>query len=714
MGSGRFSVDLSAPVASLRYVGARTAARLERLGITTVRRLLWHVPSRYEDYRQSVPVRDAANGQTVSLEGVIEDIATRVAWRRRRMTVTTATLRDDSGDIRLVWFNQPYLTDTLAAGTAVSVAGKVRLDKRGLFLSSPVYEKTAFTGSVRRHTGRLIPVYPETEGVTSKFLRYLIQPLLEYGDISEYLPDGLRETAGLPGISEALLSLHYPADAGHVPAAKRRLAFDDLLLFQIRALRQRRAEQRRAAPPLAFDRPFMRRVVQDLPWELTRDQKVALVEVLQDIERPFPMNRLIQGDVGSGKTVVALAACVQVAQHGMQSVILSPTETLAQQHYATARKLMPDRFGRIALLTGSQALLNDRPVDRSVLKLSILRGSVPLVIGTHAVIQKNVRFGRLGFVVVDEQHRFGIAQRAALVRADRTGKAGTPHLLSMTATPIPRTLSLTVFGDLDISTIRSKPAGRKPVRTALVETHERSEMEQFIRDQVKAGRQVFVICPAIETPDANPSAARAKKGAQTRLLWAQAKAVQDEHKRLAEAVFPDLKIAMLHGRMKPKEKQSVMSRFRDGWHDVLVSTSVIEVGVDVPNATVMVVENADRFGLAQLHQFRGRIGRGEHASWCFLIPSADATAHQRLDAMVKTDDGFELAEHDLRIRGPGEFFGIKQSGTPDLTMAALADLELVQSARTSARALLKESPDLAAYPLLAKQLDHLSRLSHSE
>lgn len=713
--NARYPVDLSAAVSTLKRVGGRTAVRLEKLGITTVRRLLWHIPSRYEDFSQSVPIADANVGDTVSIRGTISDIGTRVAWKRRRMTITTATLADDSGSIRLVWFNQPYLQDSLPEGTELSVAGKIRLDKQGPFLSAPVHEKVAFATGELRHTGRLVPVYPETAGMTSKFLRFLIQPILEFGEIPDYVPATILERQSLPPLNDALHALHYPSEPEDANRAKRRLAFDDVLLFQVRALLQRRAERHVKASAVPFERTFMKELVNGLPWELTKDQKIALVEILQDMERPFPMNRLVQGDVGSGKTVVALCAAMQAARHGLQSVVLSPTETLAHQHYQTALKLIGTQMERTALLTGSQSQLNGHDMGRASLKKEIADGLIPCVIGTHAVIQKDVRFSGLALVVVDEQHRFGINQRAALIQRGRAGNGAVPHLLSMTATPIPRTLALTVFGDLDISTIRSKPVGRAEIATTVVDPDERVGMERTVKEQVARGRQVFVICPAIEHVNGDaPKQTKGKKGSQARLMWAQVKAVQDEAERLSKKVFPGLKVAVLHGKMKPKEKRSVMMKFRDGWYDILVSTSVIEVGVDVPNATVMVIENADRFGLAQLHQFRGRVGRAQHASYCFLVPSRDAKAAERLKVLAGTDDGFELAEHDLRLRGPGEFFGIKQSGLPDLTMAALADLELVQSARKEARTLLKEDPLLKQHQPLLKQLGTLTKLSHNE
>lgn len=708
-------LQLHSPVTMLRNVGTRGAVRLAKLGITTVRQLLWHLPSRYEDYSQSVPIADVVVGEKQSIRGRVTAISSRAIWPKR-MTVTTATITDDSGSIRAVWFNQPYLQDSLPEGVLISMAGKVTLDKRGLHLSNPVYEKVFDEEVVEptqlRHTGRLVPVYPETDGMTSKYLRFLIQPLLEYIELADPLPVAIRKKYALMGLADAVRAIHYPATPEAVEPAKMRLAFDDLLLFQLKALYDRRQQNQYRSPQIPLDVAFMKQAVATLPYPLTRDQRVAATEILRDMERAFPMNRLLEGDVGSGKTVVALLAALHVAHVGGQTVLIAPTEVLAQQHYRTLRGLCGDVS--TALLTGSRAFLNEREVKKPMAHRAIATGAASIIIGTHAVLETAVRWHKLVLVVIDEQHRFGITQRAALVKADRHDGV-VPHLLSMTATPIPRTLALTIFGDLDISIIREKPKGRQPIATKVITTADRAEMEQLIRSEVKSGRQVFVICPIIET--AMPAdATKGAKGTQAKMtvLWAQVKAVQDEAKRLAKEVFPELRVALLYGRMKPKEKEQVMREFKDGWHDILVATSVIEVGVDVPNATIMLIEGADRFGLAQLHQFRGRVGRGAHQSYCFLVPSDDGAARQRLAVLAKTDDGFALAEHDMRFRGPGEFFGIKQSGLPDLTMAALANVELIQQSRVAARALMKTDPELRRTPLLRDQLEAFRKLSHFE
>lgn len=708
-------LDLAQPIMALRSVGARSAARLAKLGISNVRHLLWHLPSRYEDYSRRVPVSALVPGEKMSIQGQIVTVGSRFIWPRR-LTITTAVVQDETGAVRAVWFNQPYLEESLGEGVTVSLAGKVVLDKRGLYLASPVHEKIGGAeAQALRHTGRLVPIYPETEGVTSKYLRYLVGPLLEHNTVADPVPTALIRKYELMDLDQAVRTVHYPTDESLVATAKERLAFDDLLLFQIKSLHDRRLMNKLRSPRIALDADFMKKTVAGLPFTLTRDQRLAAFEVLKDMERPFPMNRLLEGDVGSGKTIVALLAALHAARAGWQTVVIAPTEVLAQQHYATLQNIVRGHGIHTALITGAAARVDGGESSKAAVKKAISGGVASIVVGTHAVFEEDVKWHGLALVVIDEQHRFGITQRSALVKAERHASGQVPHLLSMTATPIPRTLALTIFGDLDISIIKEKPKGRQVIQTKVVSSSERQAMYDAIRREVKAGRQVFVICPRIETTVIDPNAqTKGKKGTQAKLIWSDVKAVQDEYEKLSKQIFPDLKVAMLHGRMKPKEKQSVMTAFKDGWHDILVSTSVIEVGVDVPNATIMLIEGADRFGLAQLHQFRGRVGRSEHQSYCFLIPTDDAAAQRRLAALEKTDDGFALAETDMKLRGPGEFFGIKQSGLPDLTMTALANVELIKKARLAARTIMKEDPDLKKYPLLKSQLDSFRKLSHFE
>jgi len=741
-------MDLTLPVEKLKNVGGRNLPRLHKLGIKTLRDLLWHIPARYEDYSQIVPIADLIFGQKATVQGTVVKIDSRRIFPRR-LVIIEAVIEDDSGTIKAVWFNQPYIATTLTEGTRVSLAGAIKLDKRGLYLASPSYEKLRHDDYLTyhlTHTHGLIPVYPETEGVTSKYLRFLIKPILSELNVTDYLSEESRTRNGLIDLTTALQKIHYPLTLAETDQAKERLAFDDLLLFQIKALLERRKINQLKSQTIPFDKELITDFIKRLPFELTKDQKISAWEILKDLEKPYPMNRLMEGDVGSGKTVVALIAAIQTAKAGYQTVFMAPTEVLAHQHMETIRALTAHTNIEVGLLTSATAWTTYSLGSKTEIKKRIARGDTKIIIGTHALIQKDVEFKNLALVVIDEQHRFGVNQRAALLKHSSSELA--PHLLSMTATPIPRTLALTIYGDLDISIIKEKPKNRQKIITRIVPPSGRQEAHQFIRSEVKAGRQVFVICPRIEVSVAEDSALapdpgtspvgppasgspsttgsktessatsispRTKAGQQMKFLLADMKAVQEEYKKLSELVFPDLKVAMLHGRMKPKEKIGIMSRFKEGFTDIIVSTSVVEVGVDIPNATVMMIENADRFGLAQLHQFRGRIGRDKHQSICLLFTSgSEKTSNQRLKALVATDDGFLLAEKDMAIRGPGEFFGTGQSGLPDLAMAALANVELIKKSRAEARLILTEDQNLTKHPELKQQLLRFQSMIHFE
>lgn len=723
--------DVSLPIEKLKSVGQKNLPRLAKLNIKTVKDLLWHFPVRYDDYSRIVPISEIEPGQKVNIQGEVLKMSNRMIFPKR-MSLTSALVGDETGAVKVVWFNQSFIANSLREGTLVSLAGKANLDKHGLYLSSPTYEKiqdVEFKNHNLTHTGGLIPIYPETEGVTSKYLRFLIKPIIKELEISDPLPVHIKSKHNLLSLKEAVSEIHYPTSIQEAEAAKERLAFDDLLLFQLKALLERRRLNQLKSVRIKFDKDLIQNFISRLPFELTKDQKVSAWEILKDLEKTYPMNRLMEGDVGSGKTIVALIGAVQTAKaarpdggQGYQSVFMAPTEVLANQHFGTMSELLGVNFLNIGLLTGSGAKLNNKVIDKAVLKRKIARGEVDIIIGTHAVIQKDVNFKNLAFVVIDEQHRFGVGQRATIAKHSEAKLV--PHLLSMTATPIPRTLSLTIYGDLDISIIKEKPKNRQKIITKVISPPQRRVAYKFIRDEVKAGRQVFVICPRIELADPTKEIRGKHSQSKMNILWAEVKAVEDEYKKLSEEVFPDLRVAMLHGKMPARptirsggkpSKSEVMDRFKQGLTDILVSTSVIEVGVDIPNATIMMVENSERFGLAQLHQFRGRVGRGQHQSYCLLFSSTpDKNINQRLKALVECDDGFLLAEKDMLIRGPGEFFGVKQSGLPDLAMASLANVELIKKARLEARLLLKENPNLDRYPLLKEKLDNFQRLTHFE
>lgn len=731
-------MDLHSPIEKLRSVGPKNLPKLNKLGIKTVKDLLWHFPARYDDYTKTALISDIEPGQKINIQGEIVKIDTRRIFPRR-MTVTNAIIKDQTSALKVVWFNQPYVANQLAEGTFVSLAGKVHLDKHGLYLSNPSYEKifsfnrdAGLTTELESeenqpiinysepklnliHTGGLVPIYPETDGITSKYLRFLIKPILKNFKIEDHLPPHISEKYHFPRLDEAIQTIHFPKDTANAAAAKERLAFDDLMLFQLKALIERRKLNQLKSIPVKFNKELVQNFISGLPFELTADQKIAAWEIFKDLEKSYPMNRLLEGDVGSGKTVVALMAAVQTAFCGQQTVFMAPTEVLAQQHLKTITSLIGNRQrANIGLLTGSEAFFNGKKVKKTELKKAIADGTISIIIGTHAVIQKDVFFKNLALVVIDEQHRFGIGQRSALIK--NTGQETTiPHLLSMTATPIPRTLALTIYGDLDISIIKEKPKNRKKIITSVVPPSKIKTAYDFIKNETAKGRQVFIVCPRIEQGEATVSANSTSKQLKINMAWADAKAVEEEYKKLSQTIFPDLKIAMLHGKMKPKDKNRIMEDFKNLKYDILVSTSVIEVGVDIPNASVMVIESAERFGLAQLHQFRGRVGRDEHQSYCLLFSSTtDKTINKRLKALTECDDGFVLAEKDMAIRGPGEFFGVKQSGLPDLAMASLANVDLIKKARFEARALLKSDPSLKKYPALATKLESFQRLTHFE
>ncbi len=509
------------------------------------------------------------------------------------------------------------------------------------------------------------------------------------------MPKEVSERQKLYDVKTALNEIHFPSSLEKAEEARKKFAFEELFLLQLRALSERKKIQRQKAVSVKFNQELIKNFVSSLPFELTNAQRLALWEILKDLEKPYPMNRLLNGDVGSGKTVVAAAAAVEMAKAGFQTAAMAPTEVLANQHFQTFSKILKDTGVKIGLLTSSGTKGEGISAD--------------IVIGTHSLIQEGIKFTNLALVVIDEQHRFGVEQRAALLKNNNNF---APHLLSMTATPIPRTLALTIYGDLDISILNEMPKGRQTIETQLIPPEKRKEFYQFIRNQVKEGRQIFVICPRIETPEEKKDIQKIGQLSIKDYLKYEVKAVKAEYKKLSEEVFKDLKVAMLHGKMKSKEKEEIMAKFKNKDFDILVATSVIEVGVDVPNATIMMIEGAERFGLAQLHQFRGRVGRGEHKSYCLLFTESPLVAStRRLDALLKTNDGFKLAEMDLKIRGPGEFIGTKQSGIPDLAMASLADMNLIKQARAEAKLILK---NLNNYPFVFQKLSEFSRQVHFE
>lgn len=729
---------LNLPVARVRGVGALHVKRLAQLGILSIRDLLRHFPSRYENFTNAKKISEVKIGEICSIAAKIKKISVRRTWKKR-MLLTEAILEDESGAIRAVWFNQPFIARNIRQGATISVAGKLTRDKHGLYLSGPAYEALTNRQQSRRHASGIVPVYPETRGITSRMLRYFIQPLLPVASRApDILPQELRLRTGLMDFQTAIQEIHFPRSQEYADRARFRFAFEDVLIIQLlfRSERLKRARTLRA-PEIPAQIQLVKKFLTTLPFTLTDAQRRAAWEIMQDMARPVPMNRLLNGDVGSGKTIVATIAALQAADAGYQTAILAPTEILSRQHFAKISKTLAPFPVKIALLTSKEARSSEQGFSGIVKKQTLIEnissGETMIVIGTHAILQKSVGFGKLGLVVVDEQHRFGVGQRAALIRGSsqnntlnnasvrenphsnphKSANKLSTHLLSMSATPIPRTLALGIYGDLDISALTELPKGRQKIITRIIPPASRASAHKFIRSEVEKGRQIFVICPRID-PDIHEkeSAEILRESADLRI---EMKAVKTEFEKLSKQVFPDLRVDMLHGKMRPDEKESVMAKFVAGGIDILVSTSVVEVGVDIPNATVIMIEGAEHFGLAQLHQFRGRVGRGTHQSYCLLFTESNSrAAKSRLLAVTESSDGFALAEKDLRLRGAGQFFGTEQSGLPDLAMKSLADLPLVELARKEAFYLLQKDPQLKTAPLLKARLEEFRREVHLE
>jgi ATP-dependent DNA helicase RecG len=681
-------ISLDTPVAEVKGIGPQYQERLSRLGIRKVKDLLYHFPRRYSDFSRIVPIAHAHSGEVIAVKGEVKDIANKKT-RTRGMVLTEAVIADDSGSLKALWFNQPFLTTAFKKGTRVILAGKFEWQYGTLGLHNPVYERAS---SDPKHAGRIVPVYPETEGLSSRWLRARIKPLLFLTkEIGDFLPERVRNRQDLLALSQALHEIHFPSSSNALEKARERLSFDELFLLQLSRLRSKVQLQKEAAPSIKYDQELGPSFVSSLRFELTKAQKKAAWEILRDMEKTAPINRLLEGDVGSGKTVVAAFAMLMAVYRGYQAALMCPTEVLAKQHYQRVTELLKHFDVKVSLLISSM-----KEQEKAAVVEQSHNGEAQVVIGTHALIQENLRFKNLGLAVIDEQHRFGVKQRQAL--RERNAADTMPHFLSMSATPIPRTLALTLYGDLDISVIDEMPPGRQKVITRLVPPGKRREAYDSVRAEISKGRQAFVICPIIEETD--------KLGVNS---------ATQEYEKLSGEVFPELRIGLLHGRMKPAEKDATMAGFVEGRIDLLVSTSVVEVGVDVPNATIMVIEGAERFGLAQLHQFRGRVGRGEHQSYCLLFTESRADLSlKRLRALVNIDDGFKLAQVDLELRGPGELYGTMQHGIPDFKMASLLDAKLIKRTREEAEGIIGQDPDLKTAPLLARRLEEMESSYHAE
>ncbi len=675
---------LSLPLNTLNRVGKQTEKSLNKLGLETVEDLLFYFPFRYDDFSQIIPIEKIESGMSVSIQGEIEIIENKRSFKQKK-NLTEALISDETGTIKIIWFNQPYISQNLKAGDKVSLAGKVTESYGQLTLISPQYEKD--WGKNKIHTQGLIPIYHLRAGITQKQLRFLIDQCLEAREnIQEWLPVSVTKEIGLVSLKEAIKQIHFPESQEKVKAAHLRLGFSELFLRQMQSQKIKQELQTKKAYKIEFQEELSKKFVASLDFNLTNSQKNSAWEILQDINKVQPMSRLLEGDVGSGKTIVAVMVLLNTAANHKQSALMAPTEILAYQHYQNIDKLLNGFNIKLALITGKLNEANfDLPKSKKEARQTIIN-EAEIIIGTHALIQ-NYNIDNLALVIVDEQHRFGVKQRQ---RLQQSGGNLTPHFLSMTATPIPRSLALSIYGDLDISLITELPQGRKTTITQIISEEQRPSVYNFIKQEIDQGRQAFVICPLIDESD--------KLGVRS------AKA---ELKHLTE-IFPSLTIGLIHGQIKSQEKEKIMSDFADNKIKILIATAVVEVGVDVPNASIMLIEGAERFGLSQLHQFRGRIGRDKYQSYCFLLSTNDeqsSQAAQRFKALIKYHDGLSISEIDLKLRGAGDLYGVDQSGFPELKIASLFDYYLIKKAKEVAERIIKNNPDLSRYPLLKEKLN---------
>ncbi len=656
------------------------ASRLEKLDIRTVYDFLFHLPSRYEDFSIISKIAEVQLGETVTIQGQVLEMKTNYMRGARIKNMQNALITDGTGTIELTWFNQPFLTRTILPNSTISASGRVdRFGKsKGLSVQSPEYE-ILHDGANAIHTGRLIPVYPETQGVSSKWLRRQIHTLLKehLDELIEYLPEKITQENNLMEYTQAIKEIHFPQTLEKAQKARARLAFDELFLMQLAARKRRTAWQKKQKGIPFTVKKYQKKItdcIKSLPFTLTSAQQSAIDNILHDVQQETPMNRLLQGDVGSGKTIVAAISMYAAYLNGYQSVLMAPTEILAKQHFISIAKLLEPLGVAVDIRTGSQKGNKEKDYRYDIL------------IGTHAVLSEKVTFDKLGMVIIDEQQRFGVEQRSTIRQ-----KGANPHLLTMTATPIPRTVALTMYGDLDLSYLNEMPHGRKQIKTWLVPPEKRKGAYDWIRKQItETDSQTFIICPFIEPSESMQTV----------------KAVNQEYVHLSKDIFPELALGLLHGKQKAKEKDSILQQFRDKEFSILVATPVVEVGIDIPNATIIMIEAADRFGLAQLHQLRGRVGRGDKQSYCLLFTeSRSGQTSTRLKAMETTHSGAELAELDLKIRGAGNLYGTAQHGIPKLKAASFSDIELIQKAKIAADRVFSE---LANQPLLEKKLDEVA------
>ncbi|MES2470913.1 MAG: ATP-dependent DNA helicase RecG [Patescibacteria group bacterium] len=724
------SLTLRTPVTKLSRINAGQEKALQKLGIKTVEDLLYHFPARYGDTSETFNIQSLQRGQQAVVFGRITDLKTGKGFKTR-VSMATGTVEDESGSIQCVWFNQPYLAKMTAEGAMVRIEGKVsqkkpKKDAAGaeipgkLYFSNPKIEivnklpvgvgESLFGDESGDHT--LYPIYPESRGVTSNWMYHAIQRVFKSGlleSLVDPIPTDILTKYNLPSLKTAIIWIHTPLKQSDAQAARKRFAFEEVFFIQLGKFKLRKEYEKEKAFRIETQAQTAQEFTKRFPFEPTDAQKNAISAILDDFKKGYPMSRLLEGDVGSGKTAVAAATVYAVTTTRpagktagfLQTAYMCPTEILATQHFESFIQYFAYLGINIALITGSgcrkfPSKVNPKgwtDISRTQLLKWVANGEIPILIGTHALIQKAVKFKDLAYVIIDEQHRFGTSQRSKLVRKD-SATAKIPHLLSMTATPIPRTLALTVYGDLDLTLLDQMPHGRKPIITEIVLPNKRDEIYEHIRTEIKNGRQAYIICPRINEPDPDKEAA------------VIAKSVKEEAKRLKRDVFPEFSIGILHSKMKPTEKDKAMLEFKQGKTHILCATSVVEVGVNVPNATMIIIEGGERFGLAQLHQLRGRVIRSNHQAFCYVFTesSGDKTM-DRLNALKTAKNGFELAEFDLKFRGAGELYNGKQWGVSDIAMEALQNLKMVEAARTEAISIIENHKDLSELPLLQEALE---------
>ncbi|OGY30718.1 MAG: ATP-dependent DNA helicase RecG [Candidatus Andersenbacteria bacterium RIFCSPHIGHO2_01_FULL_46_36] len=686
------AITLSSLVTDLKGIGPSRAKAFERLGIRYVRDLLFHFPRKHEDFSSVTPIKDLQLGRPMTVRGTVKSLKDKSGfYGKRRLLRLYCDIQDETGVLHVVWFNLRFLKDKLTPGTEIYVAGTVEKSKfapNDFSMRSPSLEFVQRDASQRIHTAAITPLYSETAGISSRFIRYQVKQLFPAIKlVPEYLPEDIIERNDLMGIQEAIESVHFPSSQEQLERAKARLQFDELFFLQLAALVRKKHLEESPAYPILVGSLDVQEYAQQLPFSLTEAQQRAIGEIAEDIGKAHPMNRLLQGDVGSGKSAVALLAAMMTLAAGKKVLYLAPTEILARQQADSFKKYLGE--GQTHLLVGAM-----KPREKSRV-ISLLTGEEPVcIIGTHALLQEGVVGADIALAIIDEQHRFGVAQRKALLAIE---KGYVPHLLSMTATPIPRTLNLTVYGDLEVSVLDELPPGRTPIVTRVLDIEHKDNAIIHMLEELHAGRQAYVIAPVIE--DSQVLAVKSARRAYQEI----------------QELFPGIAVGLLHGQMKSEEKEAAMNNFTEGAIQLLVATSVVEVGVNVPNATIMMIEGAERFGLAQLHQFRGRIGRGEHASTCYLVPTnEDGTVSERLQLFATTNNGFEIAEADLRFRGPGEVYGLAQSGFGNLRVASLLDYKMIKLARSEAATILQNDPMLLHHHVLRKKVEQKNSLTHFE